>query len=150
VISPKKPETAAAGSGPNGLSNAIVLASAGLGTSVFERNRQIGGVFCGDHTAEFPPGSRIVCLPYGCSESLLLFTSNWLDPFLRSHLRIGIRNFIGGDFLGGAMGLRQLRFRCIAHHFSTLLLRSMHSPGCGAHGMAGYHAATTALADRAR
>src|ERR1700746_3998138 len=31
------------GSGPNGLSAAIVLAAAGLATTVFERNTQIGG-----------------------------------------------------------------------------------------------------------
>jgi phytoene dehydrogenase-like protein len=31
------------GSGPNGLSSAIVLAAAGLSTTVFERNVQIGG-----------------------------------------------------------------------------------------------------------
>jgi phytoene dehydrogenase-like protein len=31
------------GSGPNGLSAAIVLAAAGIATTVFERNLQIGG-----------------------------------------------------------------------------------------------------------
>jgi phytoene dehydrogenase-like protein len=31
------------GSGPNGLSAAIVLASAGIGTTVLERNSLIGG-----------------------------------------------------------------------------------------------------------
>ena len=31
------------GSGPNGLSAAIMLASAGFSTTVVERNRQIGG-----------------------------------------------------------------------------------------------------------
>lgn len=44
------------GSGPNGLSAAITLASAGLSTTVFERNRQIGGA-CS--TAEITlPGYR--------------------------------------------------------------------------------------------
>jgi phytoene dehydrogenase-like protein len=40
------------GSGPNGLSAAIVLAAAGLATTVFERNLQIGGA-CS--TAETTP-----------------------------------------------------------------------------------------------
>ena len=40
----KKPMTATViGSGPNGLSAAIVLVTAGLTTTVFERNSQIGG-----------------------------------------------------------------------------------------------------------
>ncbi|MCU1226108.1 MAG: dependent oxidoreductase [Edaphobacter sp.] len=44
------------GSGPNGLSAAITLASAGISTTVVERNRQIGGACC---TAETTiPGYR--------------------------------------------------------------------------------------------
>jgi phytoene dehydrogenase-like protein len=50
------PSAAIIGSGPNGLSAAIVLAAAGLRTTVFERNQQIGGA-CS--TAEITlPGFR--------------------------------------------------------------------------------------------
>jgi putative NAD(P)-binding protein len=44
MVRHKKPETATViGSGPNGLSAKIVLASGGLATTVSERNPQIGG-----------------------------------------------------------------------------------------------------------
>jgi phytoene dehydrogenase-like protein len=41
------------GSGPNGLSAAIALASAGISTTVMERNRQIGGA-CSTAEATLP------------------------------------------------------------------------------------------------
>jgi len=79
MVGPKKPETATViGSGPNGLSATVVLASAGLATTVFERNPQIRGALfhSGDHPSEFPSGSWILCLPYGYRELLLSFTSD--------------------------------------------------------------------------
>jgi phytoene dehydrogenase-like protein len=46
------------GSGPNGLSAAIVLAAAGLATTVFERNLQIGGA-CSTAETTLPNSVRI-------------------------------------------------------------------------------------------
>jgi len=64
-------------------------------------------------------------------------------------------NLIGGDFLGGAMDLRQLLFRPTRSLYRTplphlYLCGASTPPGGGVHGMAGYHAATTALAHLAR
>jgi phytoene dehydrogenase-like protein len=64
-------------------------------------------------------------------------------------------NLIGGDFLGGAMDIRQLLFRPTRSLYRTprhnlYLCGASTPPGGGVHGMAGYHAATTALADLTR
>lgn len=64
-------------------------------------------------------------------------------------------NLIGGDFLGGAMDLRQLVFRPTPSLYRTprsnlYLCGASTPPGGGVHGMCGYHAATTALADWTR
>ena len=64
-------------------------------------------------------------------------------------------NLIGGDFLGGAMDVRQLLFRPTPSLYRTpqsnlYLCGASTPPGGGVHGMAGYHAATTALADASR
>jgi phytoene dehydrogenase-like protein len=63
-------------------------------------------------------------------------------------------NLIGGDFLGGAMDIRQLLFRPTPSLYRTprpnlYLCGASTPPGGGVHGMAGYHAATTALAHSA-
>jgi phytoene dehydrogenase-like protein len=60
-------------------------------------------------------------------------------------------NLIGGDFVGGAMDLRQLLFRPTPSLYRTprsnlYLCGASTPPGGGVHGMAGYHAAMTALA----
>jgi phytoene dehydrogenase-like protein len=60
-------------------------------------------------------------------------------------------NLIGGDFVGGAMDLRQLLFRPTPSLYCTprsnlYLCGASTPPGGGVHGMAGYHAAMTALA----
>lgn len=60
-------------------------------------------------------------------------------------------NLIGGDFLGGAMDIRQLLFRPTPSLYRTplrnlFLCGASTPPGGGVHGMCGYHAATTALA----
>ena len=60
-------------------------------------------------------------------------------------------NLIGGDFLGGAMDLRQLVFRPTLSLYRTprsnlYLCGASTPPGGGVHGMSGYHAATSALA----
>ena len=64
-------------------------------------------------------------------------------------------NLIGGDFLGGSMDFRQLLFRPTRSLYRTprsdlYLCGASTPPGGGVHGMCGYHAAMTALADRAR
>lgn len=60
-------------------------------------------------------------------------------------------NLIGGDFLGGAMDFRQLLCRPTRSLYRTpisnlYLCGASTPPGGGVHGMAGYHAATMALA----
>jgi phytoene dehydrogenase-like protein len=64
-------------------------------------------------------------------------------------------NLIGGDFLGGAMDIRQLLFRPTPSLYRTrrsnlYLCGASTPPGGGVHGMSGYHAATTALAHLTR
>lgn len=64
-------------------------------------------------------------------------------------------NLIGGDFLGGAMDIQQLLFRPTRSLYRTpqsnlYLCGASTPPGGGVHGMAGYHAATTALAHSTR
>jgi len=61
-------------------------------------------------------------------------------------------NLIGGDFVGGAMDFRQLLFRPTPSLYRTprsnlYLCGASTPPGGGVHGMAGYHAAMTALAN---
>ncbi|HEX4164376.1 MAG TPA: NAD(P)/FAD-dependent oxidoreductase [Bryobacteraceae bacterium] len=64
-------------------------------------------------------------------------------------------NLIGGDFLGGAMDIRQLLFRPTHSLYRTprpnlYLCGASGPPGGGVHGMAGFHSAMTALADWGR
>jgi phytoene dehydrogenase-like protein len=64
-------------------------------------------------------------------------------------------NLIGGDFLGGAMDIRQLLFRPTRSLYRTprhnlYLCGASTPPGGGVHGMAGYYAAMAALADWTR
>ncbi|QNI32752.1 NAD(P)/FAD-dependent oxidoreductase [Alloacidobacterium dinghuense] len=59
-------------------------------------------------------------------------------------------NLIGGDFLGGVMDIRQILFRPTRLLYRTplshlFLCGASTPPGGGVHGMAGYHAAKTAL-----
>jgi len=61
-------------------------------------------------------------------------------------------NLIGGALLGGTMDLQQLLFRPTWSLYRTprsnlYLCGASTPPGGGVHGMAGYHAATAALAD---
>ena len=64
-------------------------------------------------------------------------------------------NLIGGDFLGGTMDIPQVLFRPTRSLYRTprpdlYLCGASTPPGGGVHGMAGYHAALTALADSTR
>jgi phytoene dehydrogenase-like protein len=63
-------------------------------------------------------------------------------------------NLVGGDINGGAQNLEQLFLRPTRSLYRTplegvYLCSSSTPPGGGVHGMCGYHAARTALADRA-
>jgi phytoene dehydrogenase-like protein len=60
-------------------------------------------------------------------------------------------NLVGGDIGGGALDARQFLFRPTWRHYATsdptmYLCSSSTPPGGGVHGMCGYHAAMTALA----
>jgi phytoene dehydrogenase-like protein len=64
------------------------------------------------------------------------------------------RNLVGGDINGGTMDLRQLFFRPVRKLVpyrtplrGVYLCSSSTPPGGGVHGMCGYSAALTALAD---
>jgi phytoene dehydrogenase-like protein len=64
-------------------------------------------------------------------------------------------NLIGGDFLGGSMDIRQVLFRPTHSLYRTprpnlYLCGASTPPGGGVHGMAGYHAARTAIKDWTR
>jgi len=64
-------------------------------------------------------------------------------------------NLVGGSLSGGAMNMRQLLFRPTPSLYRTplrglYLCGASTPPGGGVHGMAGYHAAKTALAHLAR
>src|SRR5216684_455764 len=64
-------------------------------------------------------------------------------------------NLIGGDFLGGAMDMRQVLFRPTrslyrARRAKLYLCGASTPPGGGVHGMSGYHAAIMALRDSTR
>ena len=64
-------------------------------------------------------------------------------------------NLIGGDLSAGSMNLLQLLSRPTPSLYRTplpglYLCGASTPPGAGVHGMAGYHAARTALARRAR
>jgi phytoene dehydrogenase-like protein len=59
-------------------------------------------------------------------------------------------NLVGGDIVGGAIGVRQLLFRPTMRGYSTgarglYLCSASTPPGGGVHGMCGYHAARLAL-----
>jgi phytoene dehydrogenase-like protein len=61
-------------------------------------------------------------------------------------------NLIGGDIGGGAMNIRQFVFRPTRRHYRTsspglYLCSSSTPPGGGVHGMCGFHAAKSALAE---
>ena len=96
-----------------------------------------------DHTesienqiARFAPGFRDCILARSVSSPAAL--ERW-NP-----------NLIGGDFLGGVMDIRQILFRPTPSLYRTplshlYLCGASTPPGGGVHGMAGYHAATTAL-----
>jgi phytoene dehydrogenase-like protein len=65
-------------------------------------------------------------------------------------LEIMDANLVGGDIVGGAVGLKQTLFRPTWRHYATsdrkiYICSSSTPPGGGVHGMCGYHAAKLAI-----
>jgi len=118
----------------------------------------------GKHTAwaycHVPNGSTKDCTKL-IEQQITRFAPDFRDCVLARSISSPITlerwdpNLIGGDILGGAMDFRQLLFRPTASLYRTplsnlYLCGASTPPGGGVHGMSGYHAATTALADRTR
>jgi len=108
-------------------------------------------------------------VPNGCTEDMLPRLEAQIERFapgfgrtvLARHvstpasLEAANPNLIGGDIGGGAITPRQFVFRPTPGEYRTsapnlYLCSSSTPPGGGVHGMCGYHAATTALADLTR
>lgn len=107
-------------------------------------------------------------VPYGCPvdrSEVILDTIEAYAPGLRDRVLASTvttadrlervsANFAGGDFAAGAMTMRQLLARPVASPTpwrtplpGTYLCSAATSPGPAVHGMSGWHAARTALAD---
>jgi phytoene dehydrogenase-like protein len=118
----------------------------------------------GQHTAwaycHVPNGS-----PKDCTElierQIARFAPDFRDCILARSISSPVAlerwnpNLVGGDFLGGAMDIRQLLFRPTPSLYRTprsnlYLCGASTPPGGGVHGMSGYHAATRALAHSTR
>ena len=108
-------------------------------------------------------------VPNGCTEDMLprieaqidRFAPGFRDTILAHHvstpgsLQVMNANLVGGDINGGAITMRQFALRPTPGEYRTsapniYLCSSSTPPGGGVHGMCGYHAAQTALRDRAR
>ena len=125
------------GSGPNGLSAAVVLAQGGASVLVLEAADDIGG---GTRTAELtiPGFHHDVCSA--------VHTTNTQD-FHRYN-----PNYVGGAITGGVADVFQLFTRPVARldPYTTpnprvFICSASTPPGGGVHGMCGFHAAQSAL-----
>ena len=108
-------------------------------------------------------------VPHACPEDMTLpildqierFAPGFRDTILASHQTSPAAyerynpNFIGGDIIGGVQDLPQLFTRPVArlNPYTTpdpqlFICSASTPPGAGVHGMAGYHAAKTALRQR--
>jgi phytoene dehydrogenase-like protein len=128
--------------------------------SLFDPNRAP----VGQHTAwaycHVPNGSARDCTEL-IERQIARFAPDFRDCILARSISSPVAlerwnpNLIGGDFLGGVMDIRQLLFRPTRSLYRTpqsnlYFCGASTPPGGGVHGMAGYHAATTALADSIR
>jgi phytoene dehydrogenase-like protein len=115
----------------------------------------------GQHTAwaycHVPNGSREDYIA-GIEDQITRFAPGFRDCVLARSVSTPAAlerwnpNLIGGDILGGSMDIRQLLFRPTPLLYRTpkrglYLCGASTPPGGGVHGMAGYHAAKTALTD---
>jgi phytoene dehydrogenase-like protein len=136
-------------------------AGANLGQpSLFDKSRAPGGRHTAWAYCHVPNGSLKDCTE-SIERQIARFAPDFRDCILARCISSPVAleqwnpNLIGGDFLGGAMDIRQLLFRPTASLYRTprpnlYLCGASTPPGGGVHGMCGYHAAKTALADSTR
>lgn len=127
--------------------------------TLFDPTRAPAGQHIAWTYCHVPNGSREDMLPR-IEAQIERFAPGFRDCVLARHistpadLNVADANLIGGDIMGGAMGLKQLVFRPTSRFYRTsatnlYLCSASTPPGGGVHGMCGYNAAMTALRDHA-
>ena len=127
--------------------------------SVFDRSRAPGDAHTLWGYCHVPSGSTVDMLPR-IEAQIERFAPGFGERVLARHVMTTAAleshnpNIVGGDIGGGANTLRQLFFRpvlrwnpCKTPVRGLYLCSSSTPPGGGVHGMCGYHAAKTALAE---
>jgi phytoene dehydrogenase-like protein len=128
-------------------------------SSLYDANRAPQGQHTGWAYCHVPPGST-VDMTGPIEAQIERFAPGFKDLVLARHsmntqaMHTYNPNYIGGDIIGGVQDLRQQFFRptlSLSPYRTPLkgvyLCSSSTPPGGGVHGMSGYHAARTALAD---